>query len=113
HDTASAVAAITAHDDTAFISSGTWSLVGIETDAPVMTAKARQRKFSHEGGVCGTTRLLKNVMGLWMLQCCRRSWAELGRKFAYGELMEGRRREHGIRPPLGPDGGYVSLLAHE
>lgn len=103
HDTASAVAAITAREDTAFISSGTWSLVGIEVDAPVMTPKARQLNFSNEGGVCRTTRLLKNVMGLWMLQGCRRSWADLGRKFAYGELMEAAGREPGFRHLVDPD----------
>jgi rhamnulokinase len=103
HDTASAVAAITARGDTAFISSGTWSLVGIETEEPVMTPKALRLNFSNEGGVCGTTRLLKNVMGLWMLQCCRRSWADLGRKFAYGELMEGAGREPGFRYLVDPD----------
>ena len=75
HDTASAVAAITARDGTAFISSGTWSLVGTEIDAPVLTPRAMQLNFSNEGGVEGTTRLLKNVMGLWLLQGCRRSWA--------------------------------------
>jgi len=72
HDTGSAVAAITARDGTAFISSGTWSLVGIELDAPVLTPDAMRLNFSNEGGVAGTTRLLKNVMGLWMLQSCRR-----------------------------------------
>ena len=75
HDTASAVAAITARDGVAFISSGTWSLVGIEIDEPVLTPRAMQLNFSNEGGVEGTTRLLKNVMGLWLLQGCRRSWA--------------------------------------
>jgi rhamnulokinase len=103
HDTASAVAAITARGDTAFISSGTWSLVGIETEEPVMTPKALRLNFSNEGGVCRTTRLLKNVMGLWMLQCCRRSWADLGRKFAYGELMEAAGREPGFRHLVDPD----------
>ena len=76
HDTASAVAAITARDGTAFISSGTWSLVGTELDEPVLTPRAMQLNFSNEGGVAGTTRLLKNVMGLWLLQGCRRSWAQ-------------------------------------
>jgi rhamnulokinase len=112
HDTASAVAAITARDDTAFISSGTWSLVGIETDAPVLTAKALQLNFSNEGGVCGTTRLLKNVMGLWMLQGCRRCWADLGRKFAYGELMEAAGREPGFHHLVDPDDGSFSRPAN-
>jgi rhamnulokinase len=103
HDTASAVAAITARDGTAFISSGTWSLVGIEVDAPLITPRALQLNFSNEGGVCRTTRLLKNVMGLWMLQGCRRSWADLGRKFVYGELMEAAGREPGFRCLVDPD----------
>jgi rhamnulokinase len=103
HDTAAAVAAITARGNTAFISSGTWSLVGIELDAPVITPKALRLNFSNEGGVCGTTRLLKNVMGLWMLQSCRRSWADRGRKFAYGELMEAAGREPGFAHLVDPD----------
>jgi rhamnulokinase len=103
HDTAAAVAAITARGNTAFISSGTWSLVGIELDAPVITPKALRLNFSNEGGVYGTTRLLKNVMGLWMLQCCRRSWADMGRKFAYGELIEAAGREPGFAHLVDPD----------
>ena len=79
HDTASAVAAITARDGTAFLSSGTWSLIGTELDAPVLTPRAMQLNFSNEGGVARTTRLLKNVMGLWLLQGCRRSWSQSGR----------------------------------
>jgi len=74
HDTASAVAAITARDGTAFLSSGTWSLLGIEVDQPVISEDALRLNFTNEGGVRGTTRLLKNVMGLWLLEECRRSW---------------------------------------
>jgi rhamnulokinase len=103
HDTASAVAAITARDDTAFISSGTWSLVGIEVDAPVITAKALQLNFSNEGGVAGTTRLLKKRHGLWMLQGCRRSWANAGRKLSYEELMNAAGRERGFDHLVDPD----------
>ena len=103
HDTASAVAAITARDDTAFISSGTWSLVGIERDEPILTASALQLNFSNEGGVQGTTRLLKNVMGLWMLQSCRKSWADLGRRFTYVELMDAAGRERGFQHLVDPD----------
>src|SRR6185312_10268784 len=65
HDTASAVAAISARGDTAFISSGTWSLVGTELMAPIMSEQAMRFNFTNEGGVCGTTRLLKNVTGMW------------------------------------------------
>lgn len=103
HDTASAVAAITARDHTAFLSSGTWSLVGMEVDAPVLTPHAMRLNFSNEGGVCGTTRLLKNVMGLWMLQGCRRSWSDRGRDFDYGELMDAAGREPAFRHLVDPD----------
>jgi rhamnulokinase len=88
HDTGSAVAAISARDGTAFLSSGTWSLVGTELDSPVITAEALRLNFTNEGGVCGTTRLLKNVMGLWMLQCCRHAWTAQGHGYDYRELME-------------------------
>lgn len=88
HDTGSAVAAVCAREGTAFLSSGTWSLLGTELDAPVLSADALRLNFTNEGGVCGTTRLLKNVMGLWMLQCCRQSWAGQGQVYEYRELME-------------------------
>ena len=88
HDTGSAVAAITARDGTAFLSSGTWSLIGTELDAPVITSEALRLNFTNEGGVNGTTRLLKNVMGLWMLQGCRNCWSARGQNSDYGELVE-------------------------
>ncbi len=105
HDTASAVAAITARDGTAFISSGTWSLVGIELDAPVLTPDAMRLNFSNEGGVGGTTRLLKNVMGLWMLQSCRRYWLQNGREFDYAELMAAAAEAEGLQHLVDPDEG--------
>lgn len=88
HDTGSAVAAITAREGTAFLSSGTWSLIGIEVDHPVLTPEALRLNFTNEGGVCGTTRLLKNVMGLWMLQGCRNFWSAQGQCSDYRELVE-------------------------
>jgi rhamnulokinase len=103
HDTASAVAAVTAREHTAFLSSGTWSLLGIELDAPVITDDAFRRNFTNEGGVCGTTRLLKNVMGLWMLQGCRRSWAARGRDYAYAELMGAARAAPAFHRLVNPD----------
>jgi rhamnulokinase len=103
HDTASAVAAITARDGTAFISSGTWSLVGTELDAPVLTPRAMLLNFSNEGGVEGTTRLLKNVMGLWLLQGCRRSWAQRNQRFTYAQLMEAAAAEPGCVHLIDPD----------
>src|SRR4029078_6917271 len=78
HDTGSAVASVLGCEATAFISSGTWSLLGPELPAPVISPTARDLNFTNEGGVCGTTRLLKNIGGLWLLQACRRSWARAG-----------------------------------
>ncbi len=89
HDTASAVAAVPASgDDWAYISSGTWSLVGIEAGRPLLGSGAFEKNFTNEGGVAGTTRFLKNVTGLWLLQGCRRSWASTGRRYSYEELAE-------------------------
>ena len=86
HDTGSAVAAITTRDGTAFLSSGTWSLIGTELDQPILTSEALKANFTNEGGVNGTTRLLKNVMGLWILQGCRNCWSGQGRVADYSEL---------------------------
>ena len=88
HDTGSAVAAISARDGTAFLSSGTWSLLGVELDAPMVNSEALRLNFTNEGGVAGTTRFHKNVMGLWMVQCCRHSWGAEGNHYEYRELME-------------------------
>lgn len=77
HDTASAVVAVPAENERfAYVSSGTWSLVGLELDAPVLTDEARAANFTNEGGVDGTIRFLRNVMGLWILQECQRSWGD-------------------------------------
>jgi rhamnulokinase len=105
HDTASAVAAVTARDHTAFLSSGTWSLMGIELDAPVVNDQALRLNFTNEGGVGGTTRLLKNVMGLWMLQCCRRSFSDRGHEYSYAELMEAARAAPAFHRLVDPDDG--------
>lgn len=74
HDTGSAVAAIAASGDAAFISSGTWSLLGTEAPEPIVTPEARAFNFTNEGGVGGTTRVLKNIVGMWLLQGCRKQW---------------------------------------
>jgi len=103
HDTASAVAAISARDHTAFLSSGTWSLLGMEVDAPIISEEAFRLNFTNEGGVCRTTRLLKNVMGLWMLQGCRRSWAARGLELNYTELMDAARRAPAFHRLINPD----------
>jgi len=103
HDTGSAVAAITARHGTAFLSSGTWSLVGIERDAPLITLAALKLNFTNEGGVRGTTRLLKNVMGLWILQGCRSSWNAGDENTGYRELVELARREPPFAHLVDPD----------
>ncbi len=87
HDTASAVVGVPAQgNDFAYISSGTWSLVGVETPEPVVTQEAMEANFTNEGGFGDRTRFLKNVMGLWLLQECRRQWAREGREYSYEEL---------------------------
>jgi rhamnulokinase len=103
HDTASAVAAVVARDGTAFLSSGTWSLLGTELDAPLINADSRRLNFTNEGGVCGTTRLLKNVMGLWMLQCCRQCWSSQGKDYSYAELMDLAIREPAFQHLVDPN----------
>jgi rhamnulokinase len=87
HDTASAVASVYAGGTTAFLSSGTWSLLGTELPAPVITSRARDLNFTNEGGAGRTIRLLKNINGLWLLQACRRAWAAMGHAFGYEELI--------------------------
>jgi rhamnulokinase len=87
HDTGSAVAAVTMPERSAFLISGTWSLLGAELPAPVITPSARDLNFTNEGGVCGTIRLLKNIAGLWLLQACRERWSASGEEFAYADLL--------------------------
>jgi len=103
HDTGSAVAAISAREGTAFLSSGTWSLVGTEIDRPILSAEALRLNFTNEGGVEGTTRLLKNVMGLWMLHECRRAWAAHGQSHEDIELVEMAARETPFTSLVDPD----------
>ncbi|HXA63670.1 MAG TPA: rhamnulokinase family protein [Bryobacteraceae bacterium] len=89
HDTASAVAAVPSEgQDWGYISSGTWSLMGVELDAPVINEHAAVLNFTNEVGAGGKIRLLKNIAGLWLLQECRRAWALAGREYGYAELVE-------------------------
>ncbi len=88
HDTAAAVAAAPAEGaDWAYISSGTWSLMGVESPHPVITDQSLAMNFTNEGGVGHTFRVLKNIMGLWLVQQCRRAW-EGERQYSYEELSE-------------------------
>lgn len=89
HDTASAVVAVPAEQkDFAYLSCGTWSLLGTEVGQPVISEQALKWNFTNEGGVEGTYRLLKNIMGLWLVQSCQRSWRKSGLEFTYDEMME-------------------------
>jgi rhamnulokinase len=88
HDTASAVAAVpTDRPEYAYISSGTWSLVGLEVAEPIINEDALAANITNEGGVYGTFRLLKNCTGLWIVQQCRRAWADLGEDYSYPDLV--------------------------
>jgi rhamnulokinase len=87
HDTGSAVVAVPAEKkDFAWISSGTWSIIGAETNQPVTSAQTLKYNFTNEGGVFGTWRLSKNIMGLWLVQECKRTWGRQGENLTYDEL---------------------------
>jgi rhamnulokinase len=87
HDTSSAVAGAPLTDDgSIFLSSGTWSLMGVELARPVINKRSLAYNFTNEGGVNGTFRLLKNIMGLWIVQECRRTWANHGTDYGYAQL---------------------------
>lgn len=89
HDTAAAVAGVPASGEPgtwAYLSSGTWSLLGVELTAPLLTDAALRYNFTNEGGVGGSIRLLKNIMGLWLVQECRRAWERAGEAHSYEDL---------------------------
>ncbi|MEG0996250.1 MAG: rhamnulokinase family protein [Clostridia bacterium] len=86
HDTAGAFLAMPVRDaQTAFLSSGTWSLLGVESAAPILTPEAREAGFTNEGGYGGKIRFLRNIMGMWIPQCIRKEW---GKRYAYAEMAE-------------------------
>ena len=87
HDTGSAVAGTPLQDDWVYISSGTWSLVGIETDSPIINNLSLAHQMTNEGGAYGTNRFLKNVMGLWILESCRKIWEQQNNLLNYNELI--------------------------
>jgi rhamnulokinase len=87
HDTGSAVAGAPLAQRWAYISSGTWSLVGVERDAPLLGAEVARHNFTNEGGAFGTVRFLKNVMGLWIFESCRKEWQARGLRVDYDELL--------------------------
>ncbi len=104
HDTADAVAAVPDLDaESAYVSSGTWSLVGVETPEPVINDKALALDFTNEGGVANTIRLLKNVAGLWLVQECRRQWQREGSDFSWDDLTQLAAQATPLRSLVNPD----------
>ena len=105
HDTAAAVAAVPARkgDDWAYLSSGTWSLLGVELPKPLVSETVRKARFTNEVGFDGTTRFLKNLVGLWVLQECRREWMEKGEVSDYGEIVALALKAPSLRSFIRPD----------
>ncbi len=90
HDTASAVAAVPVEPGSnwAYLSSGTWSLIGLELDEPLINAETLEANYTNEGGVGGKIRFLKNIMGLWLIQQCRDEWIRQGCEYSFGKMVE-------------------------
>lgn len=104
HDTASAVLSVPAeNEDFLYISSGTWSLMGIESSKPVITELSEKYNFTNEGGVFGTIRVLKNIMGLWIEQEARRQWAREGTKYTFDELSNMALASKPLQSLIDPD----------
>jgi rhamnulokinase len=104
HDTASAVVAVpTDRQDFAYISCGTWSLMGTELDEPLIDHKALKYNFTNEGGVNGTIRLLKNIMGLWIIQECKRIWAQDNHALSFEEMVAAARQAKPFQAFIDPD----------
>ena len=106
HDTGSAVAAVpAANSDFIWISSGTWSIMGVVVPEAILSPEALQNNFTNEGGVGRTYRFCKNIMGLWLIQECRRIWAGEGIEYSYSELSELSRAEDKATAIIDPDHG--------
>lgn len=105
HDTESAIAAVPAVDGEpfAYLVCGTWSLLGTELREPLLTPETMKLQFSNEGGVGGTYQLLKNIMGLWLLQECKREWDEAGSEIGYAELVAAAEAAAPFRSLVHPD----------
>ena len=104
HDTASAVAAVPAKNEQfAYLSSGTWSLMGIETPDAVINERSYDLNFTNEGGVEGTTRFLKNICGMWLYERCRKEWPEEVRQLSHPELQGSAMTVEPFRSLINPD----------
>ena len=104
HDTGSAVAAVPAKDKNfAYLSSGTWSLMGIETEDAIISDMSYERNFTNEGGIEGTTRFLKNICGMWLYERCRLEWPEEVRRLPHPELQGSAMQVEPFRSLINPD----------
>ncbi|MBR6285811.1 MAG: rhamnulokinase [Bacteroidaceae bacterium] len=104
HDTGAAVAAVPAKDEKfAYLSSGTWSLMGIETKDAIITKESYDFNFTNEGGIEGTTRFLKNICGMWLLESCRREWTLDGKDYSYPELIKAAMEVPAFQSVINPD----------
>lgn len=104
HDTASAVAAVPATEPGfAYLSSGTWSLMGVETEHPVVNSLSARLNFTNEGGIEGTTRLLKNITGMWLLEQSRRVWQREGRDYTYPQMVAMAAENEAYAGRISPD----------
>ena len=104
HDTGSAVAAVPAKNEQfAYLSSGTWSLMGIETNEAIINDKSYEYNFTNEGGIEGTTRFLKNICGMWLYERCRKEWPEEVRQLSHPELQGSAMQVEAFRSIINPD----------
>ena len=104
HDTASAIAAVPAADGNfAYLSSGTWSLMGIEVPGPVVNEESARKNFTNEGGIDGTTRFLKNITGMWILEQCRALWKASGKDYSYADIVDMARSEASFPARIDPE----------
>jgi len=113
HDTGAAVAAIPAQgEDWAYLSSGTWSLIGVELSEPLLNETVRAHNFTNEAGYGGTIRFLRNIVGLWLLQESRRAWTREGRPFEYAEIMRQAEAAEPFRSLIDPNDERFVSPAH-
>lgn len=104
HDTGSAIVSVPALENNfVYLSSGTWSIMGIESSRPIVSEHTRQLNFTNEGGVEGTTRFLKNIMGMWLIQEVQRFWEEEGTKYTWPQMVELARQSEPFKFLINPD----------
>ena len=104
HDTGSAIVSVPSSESNfVYLSSGTWSIMGIESNHPIISEHTRQLNFTNEGGVDGTTRFLKNIMGMWLIQEVQRIWEGEGTKYSWPEMVELARQAEPFKFIINPD----------